>query len=81
LHDTYYLKGGRAALRERKLGTIIAVLTILAGAFICVAGTYVSIKVSEIRKFASDRRLMLLSMFQLIVVAYETHIVPKPFTC
>ncbi|KAI0348690.1 amino acid transporter [Trametopsis cervina] len=44
LHDTYHLKGGRMALRTRPIGTILAVLTILAGAFICVAGTYVSIK-------------------------------------
>ncbi|KAH7915339.1 transmembrane amino acid transporter protein-domain-containing protein [Hygrophoropsis aurantiaca] len=44
IHDTYHLKGGRAALRQRPVGTILALLTILAGAFICVAGTYVSIK-------------------------------------
>ncbi|EIN13531.1 hypothetical protein PUNSTDRAFT_140049 [Punctularia strigosozonata HHB-11173 SS5] len=61
LHDTYYLKGGKAALRRDMTGTIIAILTVLIGAFICVAGTYVSIK--------------------LIAVAYETHIVPEPFTC
>ncbi|KAH7924890.1 hypothetical protein BV22DRAFT_1195616 [Leucogyrophana mollusca] len=44
LHDTYHLEGGKAALRRRPVGTILALLTILAGAFICVAGTYVSIK-------------------------------------
>ncbi|KAK7463789.1 hypothetical protein VKT23_005728 [Stygiomarasmius scandens] len=44
LHDTYHLKGGRDALRSRPIGTFLAVLTILAGAFICVAGTYVSIR-------------------------------------
>jgi len=48
LHDTYHLKGGRDALRSRPIGTFLAVLTILAGAFICVAGTYVSIRVSII---------------------------------
>jgi hypothetical protein len=45
LHDTYHLKGGWKALRKRACGTVVALLTILAGAFICVAGTYVSIKV------------------------------------
>ncbi|KAI0765118.1 amino acid transporter [Fomes fomentarius] len=44
LHDTFYLEGGREALARRWVGTTIAVLTILAGAFMCVAGTYVSIK-------------------------------------
>ncbi|TFK57394.1 transmembrane amino acid transporter [Heliocybe sulcata] len=44
LHDTYYLEGGRKALARKWAGTIIAVLTVLLGAFICVAGTYVSIK-------------------------------------
>lgn len=44
LHDVYHLKGGTQALRKRWFGTLLAVLTILAGAFICVAGTYVSIK-------------------------------------
>ncbi|EKM60924.1 uncharacterized protein PHACADRAFT_156049 [Phanerochaete carnosa HHB-10118-sp] len=44
LHDVYHLKGGTQALKRRKFGTTLAVLTILAGAFICVAGTYVSIK-------------------------------------
>lgn len=46
LHDVYHLGGGKQELKRRWIGTIIAVLTILAGAFICVAGTYVSIKVS-----------------------------------
>jgi hypothetical protein len=45
LHDTYYLKGGSKGLRKHGFGTVIAILTILAGAFICVAGTYISIKV------------------------------------
>ncbi|KAG2076919.1 amino acid transporter [Suillus decipiens] len=44
LHDAYHLKGGMDGLRQRPIGTTIAVLTIIAGAFICVAGTYVSIK-------------------------------------
>ncbi|THU94850.1 hypothetical protein K435DRAFT_779269 [Dendrothele bispora CBS 962.96] len=44
LYDTYHLKGGREGLRTRPIGTILAIFTILAGAFICVAGTYVSIR-------------------------------------
>ena len=44
IHDTYYLKGGMAELKRRRIGTTLALLTILAGAFICIAGTYVSIK-------------------------------------
>ncbi|RDB29150.1 N amino acid transport system protein [Hypsizygus marmoreus] len=44
LHDTYYLKGGYSALRARPTMLILAVLTILAGGFICVCGTYVAIK-------------------------------------
>jgi hypothetical protein len=56
LHDVYHLKGGVDGLKRRPIGTTIAVLTIIAGAFICVAGTYVSIKVS-VRVFASDVRL------------------------
>ncbi|KAH0838470.1 acyltransferase-domain-containing protein [Lanmaoa asiatica] len=40
LFDTYHLKGGMNAFRRRPIGTILAVMTILAGAFICVAGTY-----------------------------------------
>lgn len=46
LHDVYHLQGGMQALKKRWIGTTLAVLTIIAGAFICVAGTYVSIKVS-----------------------------------
>jgi amino acid permease len=44
LHDVYHLKGGMDGLKQRPSGTTIAVLTVIAGAFICVAGTYVSIK-------------------------------------
>ncbi|CAL1705083.1 unnamed protein product [Somion occarium] len=44
LHDAYYLGGGERELKRRWFGTTLAVLTIVAGAFICVAGTYVSIK-------------------------------------
>jgi len=40
LHDTYYLSGGKEALKRNRTMVILAVLTILAGAFICVAGLY-----------------------------------------
>ena len=45
LYDTYHLKGGLEAIKRRWLGTTLAVLTVLGGAFMCVAGTYVAIKV------------------------------------
>ncbi|CCM00885.1 uncharacterized protein FIBRA_02931 [Fibroporia radiculosa] len=61
LYDAFYLEGGAPALRRRWVGTLLAVLTILSGAFICVAGTYVSIK--------------------LIVEAYASGAVGKPFAC
>ncbi|KAG0709069.1 transmembrane amino acid transporter protein-domain-containing protein [Suillus ampliporus] len=44
LHDVYHLKGGVDGIKQRPIGAILAVLTILSGAFICVAGAYVSIK-------------------------------------
>lgn len=46
LHDAYYglRPGGYYALRRQWFMTLLCVLTIVAGAFICVAGTYVSIK-------------------------------------
>ncbi|EJD42599.1 transmembrane amino acid transporter [Auricularia subglabra TFB-10046 SS5] len=46
LHDTYYdfQHGGCDALRRRWFMALLCVLTIFSGAFICVAGTYVSIK-------------------------------------
>jgi hypothetical protein len=34
-----------AAIRRRPFGTFLAVATIILGLFICVAGTYVSVKV------------------------------------
>jgi len=61
LYDAYYLGGGKEALKRRWGGTVLALATILAGAFICIAGTYVSIK--------------------LIVEAYNTGTVGKPFSC
>ncbi|KAJ7048016.1 transmembrane amino acid transporter protein-domain-containing protein, partial [Mycena amicta] len=44
LHDTYHLKGGWVAVRQRPGQTALALFTIVVGAFICVAGTYVSIR-------------------------------------
>ncbi|KAK7058779.1 hypothetical protein VNI00_001403 [Paramarasmius palmivorus] len=47
LHDTYHLKGGIAAIKRRPVQAILSVLTILAGAFICVAGTYVTVELID----------------------------------
>jgi len=44
LYDTYHDHGGMRGLRSRPIGTMVNVATFVAGAFICVAGTYVSIK-------------------------------------
>lgn len=49
LFDTYHLKGGMVGIRRRPVGTVLAVATILAGAFICVTGTYVFVKESGFR--------------------------------
>ena len=47
LHDVCRLGpgGARATLRRRWPGAVLSTLTVLAGTFMCVAGTYVSIKV------------------------------------
>jgi hypothetical protein len=47
LHDVYRLDGGREALKRRHVGTTFALLTIVAGAVICICGTYVNIKVGN----------------------------------
>ncbi|KAI1860494.1 hypothetical protein JX265_009893 [Neoarthrinium moseri] len=44
LHDTYHFKGGARAWVKRPLMLVVNVLTILAGAFICVGGLYATIK-------------------------------------
>ena len=61
LHDTYVDKGGWSGLRRRPTMTTLNVATFIGGAFICVAGTYVTIK--------------------LIVDAYQSGTVGKPFAC
>lgn len=43
-HDVVHLEG-RGGLRRRPVMLILSILTILAGGFICIAGTYVTIKV------------------------------------
>jgi hypothetical protein len=45
LHDSYHFKGGWPGIRRQPGQAALAVFTILVGAFVCVAGTYVSIKV------------------------------------
>ncbi|KIJ64852.1 hypothetical protein HYDPIDRAFT_89486 [Hydnomerulius pinastri MD-312] len=44
IHDTYHLKGGMKGVMGRPVGAGLAVFTVLSGAFICVGGTYVSLK-------------------------------------
>ena len=44
LYDTWVYKGGMDALKTRWPMTGLSVATLAAGAFICVAGMYVSIK-------------------------------------
>lgn len=44
LHDVYQDEGGMRALKRKWAQTGLAGLTILAGAFICVAGMYVTVK-------------------------------------
>jgi hypothetical protein len=46
LYDVYHLKEGYRGLQRRPGGSILAVLTIVAGGFMCIAGTYVSVKVN-----------------------------------
>ncbi|KAF8898522.1 transmembrane amino acid transporter protein-domain-containing protein [Infundibulicybe gibba] len=44
IHDTYHLRGGSRGLLRHPTMLVLSILTIIAGAFICVAGTYVSAK-------------------------------------
>jgi hypothetical protein len=44
LHDSYHDDGGLRSYARRPIMTAINVVTVLIGAFICVAGTYVTIK-------------------------------------
>lgn len=59
IHDTYHLHGGRKELCDRPVGMILAILTILAGAFICVAGTYVSVQVCSLLHSMSRATVLL----------------------
>ena len=43
LYDTYHDRGGMEGLTRHRIMTTLSVLTVLAGAFICVAGMYVTI--------------------------------------
>ena len=84
LYDAYYPHGGARALRTRWIGTTLAVLTIVAGAFICVAGTYVSVEVRSLLRIILWDSVLITGHFrnmQLIVVAYRSDIVERPFTC
>jgi hypothetical protein len=87
LYDVYHVHGdgGKSlgVFRKRPVQTALAVGTVLAGGFICVAGTYVSIKVRSnfLNLFSfwiwADRD----SVLQLIIEAYQTGTVGQPFTC
>ena len=44
LHDSYHDGGGVRTWKQKWLQTTLAVATFVAGAFICVAGTYVVVK-------------------------------------
>ncbi|KAF9476584.1 hypothetical protein BDN70DRAFT_158997 [Pholiota conissans] len=44
IHDAGTLKGGARGLLKHPIMFVLSILTILAGAFVCVAGTYVSIR-------------------------------------
>ena len=44
LHDSYYDGDGVRTWKKKWTGTLSAVLTIVAGLFICVAGLYVTIR-------------------------------------
>ncbi|KAK4984784.1 hypothetical protein LTR50_006406 [Elasticomyces elasticus] len=44
LHDEYHDRGGARAWARKPVQTALTALTFLSGLFICVAGTYVSIK-------------------------------------
>lgn len=61
LHDSYHDDGGFRAWARRPIMAAINIVTVLIGAFICVAGTFVMIK--------------------LIMDAYESGAVGKPFAC
>lgn len=44
LHDCWVDEGGKRGLQGKPMQTVLAILTILAGAFICGAGMYTSVK-------------------------------------
>lgn len=53
LHDSYHDGDGTRAWRRKPYQSALAALTIVAGAFICVAGTYVTIK-GIVEAYADD---------------------------
>lgn len=42
-YDAYHYQGGSQAFKKQKTMTALSILTVIAGAFICVAGLYVTI--------------------------------------
>jgi hypothetical protein len=61
LYDTYHFRDGWRGIKRRPFGFGLALLTILAGTFICVAGTYVSIKVSYCPFLLDSSRTLIIS--------------------
>ena len=43
MYDAYHYQGGSHAFKKQKTMTVLSILTVIAGAFICVAGLYVTI--------------------------------------
>lgn len=54
LHDAYYFKGGFRAWRRRPFMTLLNVLTLLAGAFICIGGLYATIRALQMASEAGE---------------------------
>ena len=44
LHDSYYIEYGFATWRRKWFQASLAILTVLAGLFICIAGMYVTVR-------------------------------------
>lgn len=85
LHDTYHDGDGVRTWKKRWPKSTLAILTILAGLFICVAGMYVTIRCVRIRR--PEKTLyrftpqMLIRTYRGIVLAYASGELSAPFAC
>ncbi|KXN89839.1 N amino acid transport system protein [Leucoagaricus sp. SymC.cos] len=66
VHDTIHFEG-RAGLHKRPVMFALSIFTIISGAFICIAGTYVSIKVRHL----STSTLSFLTIPRFVATAYH----------